>query len=145
MTAEQNLDSALAGIELQFGRLSKSKEQRREDELIAERMDSLGAEDPNPYPQPPVKPPQVGGDEEAWDAFIHSEEGKRWWRRVSRWRGRAWRRSDAVRREVRGELRRESILARRRPTPRPRLVLRPLRVQDARARHSGAGKAASSS
>ena len=39
MTAEQNLDSALAGIELQFGRLSKSKEQRREDELIAERMD----------------------------------------------------------------------------------------------------------
>ena len=127
-SSELNLDSALAAIERQWGRHTWSEEQRRENALVEERLRPFKASDP--YPRQPGEPliPQAGGDEEAWERFHRSPEGQKLERRRQRWRGRAGRRHEAARREVRELLRRRDVLERRqarRPPAPPRLV-RPL-------------------
>jgi hypothetical protein len=151
---EAALGDALAAIErqfgLQFGR--RDEEERRVEERVGERWGVECADDP--MPRPPVKPPQCGGDEEEYDAFVHSPAGAEHERKRRAWerRRRPYKRIRELRRElrpiVRRELRDERILRARslhplgecRPTPRRRErrgVRRGVRRASSRARSPG--------
>lgn len=109
----------------------KTEERRREDDLIAERMQPHHEADPMPRPR--VTPPPAGGDEEEFDDFVHSPEGRKWQRQRDAWFDRAYNRAATARRQVREELR----AARRRPQarlPRPLPTRSLLRVARPRER-----------
>jgi hypothetical protein len=143
MDREDALESALAAI-LQWSRAAP--EQRREEELIRERMEAWAESDPEPYsPTEPTPPPMLElvpdeeyapapGDEDAWDAweaFQQSPEGRELNRQRFEWRRREAERMEAIRRQVRGELRTQMGPQRRPPPmPRPLPVLRVARPRE---------------